>query len=54
MTTLSVAISPCPNDTFIFGAWILGHAPALPAWTADFCGMTCRNSIKARWTMPGM
>ena len=21
---LSVAISPCPNDTFIFGAWILG------------------------------
>ena len=28
MTTLSVAISPCPNDTFIFGAWILGHAPA--------------------------
>lgn len=28
MTPLTVAISPCPNDTFIFGAWILGHAPA--------------------------
>lgn len=22
--TLSAAISPCPNDTYIFGAWILG------------------------------
>ncbi|GAB1409062.1 1,4-dihydroxy-6-naphthoate synthase [Desulfovibrionales bacterium] len=27
MTALSVAISPCPNDTFIFGSWILGHVP---------------------------
>jgi 1,4-dihydroxy-6-naphthoate synthase len=24
MNPLSVAISPCPNDTFIFGAWVLG------------------------------
>ncbi|BBD09683.1 1,4-dihydroxy-6-naphthoate synthase [Desulfovibrio ferrophilus] len=24
---LTVAISPCPNDTFIFGAWILGLTP---------------------------
>ncbi len=24
MTLLRVAISPCPNDTFIFGPWILG------------------------------
>jgi 1,4-dihydroxy-6-naphthoate synthase len=23
-TTLSAAISPCPNDTFVFGAWVLG------------------------------
>lgn len=28
MTPLTVAISPCPNDTFIFGAWILGRTPA--------------------------
>ncbi|NJB68214.1 1,4-dihydroxy-6-naphthoate synthase [Desulfobaculum xiamenense] len=26
-TPLSVAISPCPNDTFIFAAWILGLVP---------------------------
>lgn len=25
---LKVAISPCPNDTFIFGAWITGLIPA--------------------------
>lgn len=28
MNPLSVAISPCPNDTFIFGAWVLGLSPA--------------------------
>jgi len=28
MNPLSVAISPCPNDTFIFGAWVLGLTPA--------------------------
>lgn len=26
--SLSVAISPCPNDSFIFGAWILGLSPS--------------------------
>lgn len=25
--TLSVAISPCPNDSFIFGPWVLGLYP---------------------------
>jgi 1,4-dihydroxy-6-naphthoate synthase len=29
---LRVAISPCPNDLFIFGGWILGLRP----WTRDF------------------
>ncbi len=28
MSTLTVAISPCPNDSFIFGAWVLGLTPA--------------------------
>ena len=27
MNALTVAISPCPNDTFIFGAWVLGLTP---------------------------
>ena len=35
MPTLSVAISPCPNDVVIFGAWILGRV-GLPHTRATF------------------
>lgn len=28
---LSLAYSPCPNDTFIFTAWVEGHIPGAPA-----------------------
>ncbi len=35
MKSLSIAISPCPNDTFIFAAWILGLAP-LPGHNCRF------------------
>jgi 1,4-dihydroxy-6-naphthoate synthase len=27
---LSLAYSPCPNDTFIFTAWVEGHLPGAP------------------------
>ncbi|MEW5774804.1 MAG: MqnA/MqnD/SBP family protein [Thermodesulfobacteriota bacterium] len=30
MDALTVAVSPCPNDTFIFGAWVLGYVPDAP------------------------
>lgn len=30
MDMLTVAVSPCPNDTFIFGAWALGALPGAP------------------------
>lgn len=35
MPTLSVAISPCPNDVIIFGAWLLGRV-TLPGHRAGF------------------
>jgi 1,4-dihydroxy-6-naphthoate synthase len=35
MNALTIAVSPCPNDSFIFGAWALGHVPS-PA------GRSCR------------
>lgn len=35
MPTLSVAISPCPNDVIIFGAWMLGRV-ALPGYRGAF------------------
>ncbi|WP_461209691.1 1,4-dihydroxy-6-naphthoate synthase [Desulfocurvus sp. DL9XJH121] len=34
--SLSVAISPCPNDSFIFAAWILGLAPEAARIPARF------------------
>lgn len=36
MQRLSVAISPCPNDTFIFGAWILGLIPEIENFSSRF------------------
>jgi 1,4-dihydroxy-6-naphthoate synthase len=35
MSTLSVAISPCPNDVIIFGAWMLGRV-VLPGHRGAF------------------
>ena len=34
--SLSVAISPCPNDTFIFSAWLLGLVPGVRNMPARF------------------
>ncbi|MFP4317101.1 MAG: MqnA/MqnD/SBP family protein [Desulfovibrionales bacterium] len=36
MQNIIVAISPCPNDTFIFGAWILGLLPKPSPLKASF------------------
>ena len=33
---LTVAVSPCPNDTFIFGAWVLGQCPRVLRRDASF------------------
>lgn len=30
-TPLTLAYSPCPNDTFIFTGWVEGHIPGAPA-----------------------
>jgi 1,4-dihydroxy-6-naphthoate synthase len=34
--TLHIALSPCPNDTFIFGAWVLGNIPEIPGYCSRF------------------
>ncbi len=34
--TISVAVSPCPNDTAIFGSWVLGQGKQLPDVRASF------------------
>jgi len=44
---LSLAISPCPNDTFVFSAWVHGQVPgpAVDATFADIdvCNRTARS-----------
>ncbi len=41
--SLSVAVSPCPNDTFIFGAWILGGIADLPDTCSRFTWKDVEN-----------
>ncbi len=33
---ITVAISPCPNDTFVFAGWILGRVGELPGLSTRF------------------
>jgi 1,4-dihydroxy-6-naphthoate synthase len=44
---LSLAISPCPNDTFVFSAWVHGQVagPAVDVAFADIdvCNPTARS-----------
>jgi 1,4-dihydroxy-6-naphthoate synthase len=45
MNRLTVAVSPCPNDTTIFGAWMLGLVPDAPP--ADFVFLDVENLNEA-------
>lgn len=45
MKRLTVAISPCPNDTAIFGAWMLGLVPDAPQ--ASFVFLDVENLNEA-------
>ncbi|MDQ7831769.1 MAG: MqnA/MqnD/SBP family protein [Desulfovibrionaceae bacterium] len=45
MRRLTVAVSPCPNDTAIFGAWMLGRVPDAPP--ADFVFLDVENLNEA-------
>lgn len=48
MKRLTVAVSPCPNDMAIFGAWILGLMPDAPR--ADFVFLDVENLNEAALT----
>ncbi len=45
---LSLAISPCPNDTFAFHALIHGLVPGQPAVTVDFADIDVLNQRAER------
>jgi 1,4-dihydroxy-6-naphthoate synthase len=42
--SLQLAISPCPNDTFVFHAWAHGLVPDAPAVQVSFADVDVTNS----------
>ncbi|AUG79151.1 1,4-dihydroxy-6-naphthoate synthase [Kitasatospora sp. MMS16-BH015] len=45
---LSVAYSPCPNDTFVFHAWAHGLVPGEPAPEVRFADIDITNGLAER------
>jgi len=48
MTPLSLAYSPCPNDTFIFTPWVKGHVAGAPPVRERFEDIDTLNQIALR------
>jgi 1,4-dihydroxy-6-naphthoate synthase len=46
--TLTIAYSPCPNDTFVFHAWAHGHVPGAPALDVTFADIDVTNGMAQR------
>jgi 1,4-dihydroxy-6-naphthoate synthase len=45
---LSLAFSPCPNDTFVFDAWAHGRVPGAPAVDVTFADIDVTNGLAER------
>jgi 1,4-dihydroxy-6-naphthoate synthase len=45
---LSLAFSPCPNDTFVFDAWAHGRVPGAPAVDVTFADIDVTNGMAER------
>ncbi|WP_059006096.1 1,4-dihydroxy-6-naphthoate synthase [Streptomyces specialis] len=45
---LSIAYSPCPNDTFVFHAWAHGLVPDAPAPEVTFADIDITNGLAER------
>jgi 1,4-dihydroxy-6-naphthoate synthase len=45
--TLTIALSPCPNDTFIFGSWVLGRIKDIPGHCSRFFWQDIQNLNEA-------
>ena len=48
MTPLSLAFSPCPNDTFIFNAWVHGLIEGAPEVDVTFADVDVTNGATER------
>lgn len=45
---LSIAFSPCPNDTFVFDAWAHGRVPGGPPLDVTFADIDITNGMAER------
>lgn len=45
---LSIAYSPCPNDTFVFDAWAHGRVPGAPSLDVTFADIDITNGMAER------
>lgn len=44
---MKIAFSPCPNDTFIFHAWVHGLIPGAPELNVTYADIDITNSLAA-------
>jgi len=44
---LNITISPCPNDTFVFHAWVHGLIPGAPQLEVTYADIDITNSLAA-------
>ncbi|WP_338672002.1 1,4-dihydroxy-6-naphthoate synthase [Streptomyces sp. SCSIO 30461] len=47
-TTLKIAYSPCPNDTFVFDAWTHGRVPGAPRLDVTLADIDITNGMAER------
>ncbi|EGL16472.1 MULTISPECIES: 1,4-dihydroxy-6-naphthoate synthase [unclassified Paenibacillus] len=45
---MKIAFSPCPNDTFVFHAWVHGLVPGAPELDVLYADIDVTNSLAAR------
>ncbi|GAA0302510.1 1,4-dihydroxy-6-naphthoate synthase [Streptomyces polychromogenes] len=48
LSTLGIAYSPCPNDTFVFDAWAHGRVPGAPVLDVTFADIDVTNGMAER------
>jgi 1,4-dihydroxy-6-naphthoate synthase len=44
---MNITISPCPNDTFVFHAWVHGLIPGAPKLNVTYADIDITNSLAA-------
>ena len=44
---MKIAISPCPNDTFVFHAWVHGLIPGAPKLEVTYADIDITNTLAA-------